>query len=246
MDKNTIKKATDMVNQVNIFIQPDIELIMKNKKKRMIIGVEDSGERFLIICGLKVTQIIHHSQIHYPDLFGSVNKKCIEEFIIAKLNDSWKIVSMSLKQHIRMWQFIEHHQASVCHAIKGIQKYLVFSFDQGINVKLLNHFYGTHCDDLYQKYVTGYVEDYKVILSEKIGDICLIFSYKYEKEFNANVYRLSAIKAETGELLSDEFYFCKMEGYENYSVMGDQLYFQYRYKQTSFEIQKINSIEEND
>ena len=220
MDKNTIRKAAGMVNQANIFIQPDIEFMMKNKKKRMIIGVEDFGERFLIICGPKVTQIIHHSQIHYPDLFGSANKKCIEEFIIAKLNGNWKMVTMSLEQHIRMWQFIEHHQASVCYAIKGIQKYLGFSFDQGINAKLLNHFYGTHCVDLYHKYVLGYVEDYKVILSEKIGDICLIFSYKYEKEFNDNVYRLSAIKAETGELLSDEFYFCKMECFKNYSVMG--------------------------
>lgn len=203
----TVNKAYEIAENIKDYQDPEILFILvdRNKSKNnLVLGISDCNEYSLYDTAKKKITAQDEIILQHSDFFDS----SIGGYVIEALEDGYELVYMKLMMHVMLWDFIDSWIDDISYFSKGLYSYLRFCIRTGITHTLLVHYSGCVLNDIYSVFVEQMVDDYKVLLSEYIGQKRTVLAYqkRFIKNKTSYIYRVMVIDSQNLDIEFNDYH----------------------------------------
>lgn len=193
----------------------NIDFILTKKKDgelKYIVGIEYNNNHF-------VYSSVNSNFVNYYDIkitrkYASILENNMNSFILTKLNDGYDVNYVELDRHSMLWIYISDILEESSIIEEGIEKYLLFCNERGVNVTLVSYNWGREIDDVYSIFIESRFNGYDIVLSDDIGEKRLILGIQYRIFFNPTllkpiediIYRVTVYHKDTQEIEFNDYH----------------------------------------
>lgn len=210
-------------------------ILIKPDKGRtdFIMGVSSLEGNFVFMPYHK-TSVIEEDKIQYKRKYRELFDESIEGYILLMLEKGYSILWMGLDYHYYMWDFIDFFIDVMDEIPVGISSYVRFCKDNGITKKVIENLIFESVNDIVGIFNDDIIDEYKIILSETIGEEHTILAYKLENDSNTHelniIYRV--VTLEDDKIIREDFHRKIDNAFIDYSNrITDKLYHHYLYRE---------------
>ncbi|MBT9815105.1 hypothetical protein GPK27_06545 [Catenibacterium mitsuokai] len=192
----------------------DIDFIISKNhghQEKWIVGFTYGGNHFVYTSDNE--ELVNYQDIQLKRKYGKVLEPNINSFILTKLNDGYEVDYVKADIHCWLWNFIAEYLDDTAIIEKGIEKYLWFCKETGINATALTFYWGREIRDIYSVFIDSRFDGFDIILSEYIGEKRLILGIQHQVFFNNNskpsesiIYRVTVYHKETHKIEFNDFH----------------------------------------
>lgn len=188
-------------------------IISKNQgnKVKFIVGFAREEEHF--VYSLNNKDVVDYYDIQIKRNYARLLEPNINAFILTKLNDGYEVNYVKADVHCWLWNYIVDCLEDTAVIEKGIEKYLWFCKETGINATALTFYWGREIKDIYSVFIDSRFDGFDIILSEDIGEKRLILGIQHQVFFNKNseanesiIYRVTVYHGETRKIEFNDYH----------------------------------------
>ena len=206
-----LEKYNDIYDNIDY---DDIDFIISKNhghQEKWIVGFTYGGNHFVYTSDNE--ELVNYQDIQLKRKYGKVLEPNINSFILTKLNDGYEVDYVKADIHCWLWNFIAEYLDDTAIIEKGIEKYLWFCKETGINATALTFYWGREIRDIYSVFIDSRFDGFDIILSEYIGEKRLILGIQHQVFFNNNskpsesiIYRVTVYHKETHKIEFNDFH----------------------------------------